>query len=110
MIKINTSVRRLVFSFILVIVAIAPSTLFAQNQKIVQLTGIVVAEDGQTEIPGVHIYVPAHGRGTTSNVYGYFSMPVLVGDELLLSSIGFIKQSFVVPSGTNGRVNVVFPC
>ncbi len=80
----------------------------AQDQKIVQLTGLVVADDGQTQVPGVHIYVPSHGRGTTSNLYGYFSMPVLVGDHLVLSSIGFIKQDFIVPSGTNGRVNVVF--
>ena len=80
----------------------------AQEQKIVQLTGLVVADDGQTQVPGVHIYVPSHGRGTTSNLYGYFSMPVLVGDHLVLSSIGFIKQDFIVPSGTNGRVNVVF--
>jgi carboxypeptidase-like protein len=80
----------------------------AQNQEIVQLTGVVVADDGQTQLPGVHIYVPSYGRGTTSNVYGYFSMPVLVGDHLVLSSIGFTKQEFIVPEGTNGRVNVVF--
>ena len=108
MIIFNTSFRRLVFGLILVLVALAPTTLFAQNQEIVQLTGIVLTDDGQHEIPGVHIYVPSHGRGTTSNAYGYFSMPVLVGDELLLSSIGFVKQKFVVPIGTNGRVNVVF--
>lgn len=80
----------------------------AQGQKIVQLTGVVMADDGQTQIPGVHIYVPSHGRGTTSNVYGYFSMPVLVGDHIVISSIGFIKQDFTIPNGTNGRVNVVF--
>ncbi len=95
-------------SLVLLLVAFASSSLHAQNQKIVQLTGVVVADDGQTHVPGVHIYVPSHGRGTTSNVYGYFSMPVLVGDHLVLSSIGFIKQNFIVPEGVNGRVNVVF--
>ena len=85
-----------------------PKSLLAQNQEIVQLTGMVVSDDGQTAVPGVHIYVPKYGRGTTSNSYGYFSMPVLVGDEMVLSSIGFIKQRFVIPQGTNGRVNVVF--
>ncbi|VAW27991.1 hypothetical protein MNBD_BACTEROID06-67 [hydrothermal vent metagenome] len=85
-----------------------PKSLLAQNQEIVQLTGMVVSDDGQTAVPGVHIYVPKYGRGTTSNSYGYFSMPVLVGDEMVLSSIGFMKQRFVIPQGTNGRVNVVF--
>ncbi len=85
-----------------------PSLLAAQDREIVQLTGMVISDDGQTKLPGVHIYVPKYGRGTTSNVYGYFSMPVLVGDELVLSSIGFLKQSFVVSEGVNGRVNVIF--
>ena len=80
----------------------------AQEQKVVQLTGIVVADDGTTELPGVHVYVPKYGRGTTTNVYGYFSMPALVGDHVVLSSVGFLKQGFTVPSGSNGRVNVMF--
>lgn len=80
----------------------------AQEQKVVQLTGIVVADDGTTELPGVHVYVPKYGRGTTTNVYGYFSMPALVGDHVVLSSVGFIKQGFTVPSSSNGRVNVMF--
>lgn len=95
-------------SLILLLVFILPSNLLAQSQKIVQLTGMVVGDDGQSELPGVHIYVPEYGRGTTSNMYGYFSMPVLVGDHLVLSSIGFLKEEFIVPEGTNGRVNVVF--
>lgn len=91
-----------------VVIFLFSTDLRAQGQEIVQLTGVIVADDGQTNIPGVHVYVPTHGRGTTSNAYGYFSMPVLVGDHLVISSIGFIKQTFIVPDGINGRVNVVF--
>ena len=78
------------------------------DQKIVQFTGIVVADDGVQEVPGVHIYVPKSGRGTTTNIYGYFSMPALVGDEVVVSAIGFLKQTFIVPDGNNNRVNVLF--
>ncbi len=106
--EIKMMVKGHILSFIVFLVSLVPSILHAQNQEIVQLTGMVVADDGQTELPGVHVYVPKYGRGTTSNQYGYFSMPVLVGDHLVLSSIGFIKQKFIVPRGTNGRVNVVF--
>ena len=91
---------------------LSQSVLFAQSkkkeQKIVQLTGVVVVQDGVTQIPGVHIYVPKAGRGTSTNMYGYFSMPALVGDELIISAIGFLKQHYVVPEGKNGRVNVLF--
>lgn len=83
----------------------------AQNQndrKVVQFTGIVVDQDGVSEIPGVHVYERKSGRGTTTNVYGYFSMPALVGEEITVSSIGYISQKFIVPDGENDRVNVLF--
>ena len=78
------------------------------SKKVVQFTGIIVDQDGVTEVPGVHVYVPKSGRGTTSNMYGYFSMPALVGDEVVISAIGYMKQTFVVPEGKNDRVNVLF--
>ncbi len=78
------------------------------TKKVVQFTGIIVDQDGVTEVPGVHVYVPKSGRGTTSNMYGYFSMPALVGDEVVISAIGYMKQTFVVPEGKNDRVNVLF--
>lgn len=108
MASLNPIIKKSFFSLLALTAFLISAELKAQNQEIVQLTGVVVADDGQTQVPGVHIYVPSHGRGTTSNAYGYFSMPVLVGDHLVLSSIGFNKESFIVPSGTNGRVNVVF--
>jgi len=108
MASFNLIIKTSVFTLLALITFLFSAELKAQNQEIVQLTGVVVTDDGHTQVPGVHIYVPSYGRGTTSNVYGYFSMPVLVGDHLVLSSIGFVKQHFVVPSGTNGRVNVVF--
>jgi len=90
------------------IINVIPSNLIAQSQKIVQLTGVVLGEDGNTELPGIHVYVPAYGRGTTTNAYGYFSMPALVGDHVVISSVGFIKKQFVVPDSENGRVNAIF--
>ncbi len=79
-----------------------------EEQKVVQFTGIIVADDGVSQVPGVHVYVPKSGRGTTTNVYGYFSMPVLVGDAVTVSAIGFLRQQFIVPAGQNNRVNVLF--
>ena len=98
--------------FCLSILMLTQNELLAQSKKkeqnVVQLTGVIVAPDGVTQVPGVHVYVPKAGRGTSTNVYGYFSMPALVGDELVISAIGFLKQHYVVPEGENGRVNVLF--
>ena len=41
--------------------------LYSQGQnKIIQLSGVVVGKDSISGVGGVHIYVPAAGRGTTS--------------------------------------------
>jgi len=76
-----------------------------EQVNIVQFSGIVTGEN-QAQLPGVHIYVPKSGRGTTSNIYGYFSMPVLVGDSVVFSSVGYEKYSLSIPGG-NERVNVL---
>ncbi len=65
--------------------------------RVVQLSGIVVGEDSISGVPGVHIYVPKAGRGTTSNVYGYFSLPVLQGDSVVVSAVSYRKRNFIVP-------------
>ena len=79
-----------------------------QDKEIVQFTGVVVGKDSTMGIPGVHIYVPKAGRGTTSNFYGYFSMPVLTGDSVILSAVGYQKQSFIIPDDRGENINEFF--
>ena len=71
---------------------------YSQGQKkIIQLSGVVVGQDSISGVGGVHVYVPKAGRGTTSNPYGYFAMPVLAEDSIIVSAIGYQKQSFIMP-------------
>jgi hypothetical protein len=71
----------------------------AQNQRrIIQLSGVVLGSDSASFVPGVHIYVPKAGRGTTTNSVGFFSMPVLVGDSLVISSVGYQRQHYIIPN------------
>lgn len=73
---------------------------FSQSQKrVIQLSGIVISHDSTVgPLPGVHVYVPMAGRGTTTNRTGFFSMPVLVGDSVVVSSVGYARQSTTVPN------------
>lgn len=66
-----------------------------QKKRVIQLSGVVLEEDSVSGVPlpGVHIYVPKAGRGTTTNGMGFFSMPVLVGDEIVISAVGYDRQS-----------------
>ncbi|NNF23020.1 MAG: carboxypeptidase-like regulatory domain-containing protein [Saprospiraceae bacterium] len=74
-----------------------------ETREVVQFSGIVIGENNK-QLPGVHIYVPKSGRGTTSNMYGYFSMPLLEGDTVVFSSVGYRKYNLVIPKGMN-RIN-----
>lgn len=87
--------------FMLILVAFSVSvfniSIAQERGRVTQLSGIIIGEDSISGVPGVHIYVPKAGRGTTSNVYGYFSLPVLEGDSVVVSAVSYRKQSFIVP-------------
>lgn len=99
-------------STLIIALTVVLSTLFlsfegwAQESKsVVQFSGVVMGED-TLGIPGVHIYVPVAGRGTTTNQYGYFSMPALVGDSVIISAIGYHKQYYIVPKDRGESVTI----
>src|SRR5689334_15416286 len=85
---------------LVVVIAITASTTHAQQQsrRIIQLSGVVISADSTSgPIPGAHVYVPKAGRGTPTQRTGFFSMPVLVGDSVVISAVGFVKQHYIVP-------------
>lgn len=77
------------------------------DSRIIQFSGIVLGEDSISGVPGVHLYVPKAGRGTTTNPYGYFSMPVLEGDSLIISAVGYRRQHYIIPNVENINYTVV---
>ena len=78
------------------------------SKRVIQLSGVVISPDSTSgPIPGVHIYVPKAGRGTTSNRTGFFSMPVLVGDSVVISAVGFVRQSMIVPDYHSDFMTIV---
>lgn len=92
-------------------IILVPSESFAQDQqerKVIQLSGIILNADSTDAVPGVNIYVPKKGRGTSSGRFGYFSMPVLEGDSVVFTFIGLKKQSFKVPEKVeNDRISLI---
>ncbi|WP_235009864.1 carboxypeptidase-like regulatory domain-containing protein [Algoriphagus boritolerans] len=91
-------------------ILVFPSQSLAQDQdkKVIQLSGIILNADSTDAVPGVNIYVPKKGRGTSSGRFGYFSMPVLEGDSVVFTFIGLKKQSFKVPDKVdNDRISLI---
>lgn len=79
-----------------------------RKAPIVQFSGIVLAADDTTAVlPGVHVYVPKAGRGTVTNILGYFSMPVMVGDSVAITYVGYKDQHFIIPNNVGDAITVV---
>jgi hypothetical protein len=85
-----------------------PSISHAQTQKrVIQLSGVVLGADSASSLPGVHVYVPKAGRGTTTNSVGFFSMPVLIGDSIVISSVGYQRQHYIVPKSASEYQTII---
>jgi hypothetical protein len=97
--KRNVTGIILVGSVVLAICCAVTTGQAQQKKRVIQLSGVVLEEDSVSgsPLPGVHVYVPKAGRGTTTNGMGFFSMPVLEGDELVISAVGYDRQYFTVP-------------
>ncbi|HLK98693.1 MAG TPA: carboxypeptidase-like regulatory domain-containing protein [Hymenobacter sp.] len=86
------------FALMLLATWLVPTTVRAQGQQhVVQFTGIVATGDSLLGVPGATVFVPKAGRGTATNAYGYFSLPVLAGDSIVIRSLGYRNQYVVIP-------------
>lgn len=88
---------------------VSVSTSQAQNNKrrVIQLSGVVLGEDSVSGLPFVHVYVPKAGRGTSTNPTGFFSMPVLAGDSVVISSVGYVRRHYVVPDSNEEFLTII---
>ncbi|WP_375579211.1 carboxypeptidase-like regulatory domain-containing protein [Marivirga tractuosa] len=97
----------ILLSFLLIIPFLGFSQEDAEEDKVIQFTGVILDEDS-VSVPGVHIYTPIYGRGTSTNQYGFFSMPALEGDSLVISAVGFKKATYIVPKIKSSTLKVIF--
>lgn len=83
---------------LLVLMLLAAPAARAQGQRpVVQFSGIIATGDSLLGVPGAAVFVPRAGRGTLTNEYGYFSLPVLAGDSIVIRSLGYGNQWVVIP-------------
>lgn len=88
-----------------IFVGSSTETVAQSKRRIIQLSGFV--SDSVNVLPGVHIYVPKAGRGTSTSPAGFFSMPVLEGDSVVVSAIGYHRQHYKVPIGAHDNLTIV---
>ena len=78
-----------------------------EEYNLIQFSGIVVEGDSMLGVPGVHVFNPSTGRGTSTNLLGFFSFPVMPGDSLMIAAVGFQREYYRVPEDSTENYTVV---
>ncbi|MDX5421245.1 MAG: carboxypeptidase-like regulatory domain-containing protein [Hymenobacteraceae bacterium] len=80
-----------------VLVASCQQTVAQEHERVVQVSGVVTANDSTTGLEGVAVYVPGSARGTLTTIQGFFSLPTLAGDTIAFSALGYQTQRLLIP-------------
>ncbi len=73
-------------------------TLQAQDDEhLIQFSGLVLTSDSLIALPYTNVYVKQLGRGTSTNMEGFFSIIVKPGDSIVFSSVGYKTAVYAVP-------------
>lgn len=91
---------------LLILSSVSFDSVAQQQKRVIQLSGVVI-DTTQGPVPGVYVYVPKAGRGTATNHVGFFSMPVVVGDSIVVSSVGYRTQYYIVPHTANEYETII---
>ncbi|MGC6531495.1 MAG: hypothetical protein ACON34_00685 [Flavobacteriales bacterium] len=97
---------------LLLLVCLLPVLAAAQTpdstQQVIQFSGLVVTGDSLLPVPFTAVYRQSAQRGTSTDYSGFYSMPVMTGDTIVFSNIGFQVEKFVVPDVVpDGRISMV---
>jgi hypothetical protein len=94
----------LYFLFILFLIPVAAKAQFeTYKDSVVQLYGVVMTADSLKALPSVSIMVKGRNQGTISSEQGVFSIPVLRGDVIEFTSVGYKPKLYTIPKNLDGN-------
>ncbi len=97
MLPLPSYMRGVIVVFVVSAILFSTGSVFSQTKRrIIQLSGFVT-DSASVGLPGVHVYVPKAGRGTPTTAVGFFTLPVLVGDSIVFSAVGYKRAHYIVP-------------
>jgi hypothetical protein len=78
------------------------------NDDLIQFSGITVTADSLNAVSYTRIVVKNKNKGTTSDMYGYFSFVAHIRDTVLFNALGYKPASFVIPDSiTKNRYSLI---
>lgn len=73
------------------------------DSSLIQLSGVVVSDIDLNPIPYTTVYDKTLKKGVISDYYGFFSLVVLPGDTLVISSPGYNTSTYMVPDSLSDK-------
>lgn len=90
--------------FLLFLIPVVAKAQFeTYKDSVVQLYGVVMSADSLKALPSVSIMVKGRNQGTISSEQGVFSIPILRGDVLEFTSVGYKPKLVTIPKNLEGN-------
>jgi len=81
---------------------------FAQGRiEPIYVSGVIIDGTTSESIPSVHLYIPKAGHGTAANEEGFFILPTMPGDSVVIHSLGYKKRYYIIPKDKGESYSVV---
>jgi len=93
----------LFFTIVVVFSIVGKSNAQNYDEGLIQFSGVVVTADSIQPIPFTNIIIANTYRGTVSDYYGYFSFVAQKLDTIVFSSVGFKRDTFLIPDTIPGN-------
>ena len=94
-------VLSLLFCFLVSISFSQKEQVESVDEKLIQLSGVVISEETLEPLPYTTVYDKTQRRGVIADYYGFFSLVAIPGDTLLFSFYGHKTSSYIVPDSLN---------
>ena len=90
--------------FFLFLVPVAAKAQFeTYKDSVVQLYGVIMSADSLKALPSVSVVVKGRNQGTVSSEQGVFSIPILRGDVIEFTSVGYKPKVVTIPKNLVGN-------
>ncbi|MBK9457476.1 MAG: carboxypeptidase-like regulatory domain-containing protein [Bacteroidetes bacterium] len=100
--------NRISITLLILLITIGFQTVsLAQNEEIIQLSGIVTDAQTKFPVPYATVVVPSDYRGVNASEDGFFSIVVKRSDTLQFSAIGYKPKLFIVPDSGEDNIESI---
>ena len=89
--------------FLFLFPVVAKAQFETYKDSVVQLYGVVMSADSLKALPSVSIMVKGRNQGTISGEQGVFSIPILRGDQIEFTCVGYKPKLVTIPKNLEGN-------